>query len=153
VADELAYAEDVLRGRVLRGRREFGFGAGRGSGQGAGLFGEGYVGDGVEEGGGCGASGGLAGAGAAEVGEAGDVVRHLDEFSPARAAGEGQERVRARSRFFAQNDNLKNKCKGRANGGAFPFAALEGQDDGEKEQRQPQKRLQVSPLRITKTRA
>ncbi len=81
VADEGAYGED-LRGRreVLRGWRGFG---GGGCGEGAGLFGEdvggGYFGGGVEEGGGGGARGGLAGAGAAEVGEAGDVVGHLDD--------------------------------------------------------------------------
>ena len=85
VADEVAYREDVLcgscsEGGVLRGRRELGS---CGCRKGAGLFGEdvggGYVGGGIEErglGGGSGARGGFAGAGAAEVGEAGDVVRH-----------------------------------------------------------------------------
>ena len=96
VAYELADGKDVLRGscaeggRVLRGvlrgvlhgRRGFDF-RGVGSAEGAGLFrkdvGGGDVGRGVEERGlGCesGARGRFAGAGAAEVGQAGDVVRH-----------------------------------------------------------------------------
>ena len=80
VADELADGKDG----VLRGGGGFGAGGGRGDGEGTGLLGEDVGGGGIggwvrcriEERGGGGARGGLAGTGAAEVGEAGEVVGH-----------------------------------------------------------------------------
>jgi len=109
VADEVAYGKDlrgscaeggcVLRG-VLLERRRFGACRRGAGGEGAGLFGE-DVGGGdiwcdVEEGGRggrLGAWGGLAGTGAAEVGEAGDVVRHRrDEFTMLLRDGRGDSK-------------------------------------------------------------
>jgi len=116
VANEVADGEHLRRGRWAgRGWRELRF---WGSAEGAGLLGEdvggGYVGGGVEErsgGGGGGAEFGFAGVGAAEVGEAGDVVGHRrDDFSRTTRTA-GVERS-AQAQNPAGNDRKKsnNPC-------------------------------------------
>ena len=102
VADEVAYGEDLRGGReVLRGRRGFGAAVwrtvvARERDCSARMSAAVTVGGGVEEGGlggGGGAWGGFAGAGAAEVGEAGDVVWHRKTSLVVLRGSAGAERI------------------------------------------------------------